>query len=249
MSSYVLCIFEGVKTEINITNNLIQHYLNDDGKDILRASFGFPIYKLYESIVADEFFDTYELIVEELSKRTSLKSYEQEILEIDSEKISDIYLFFDYDCHCSNASNDKLEEMLNVFDDPQDKGLLCISYPMVEAIKHQKSTSFMQELHPIDNQSLSSYKRWLNSNSELSTNYKNWGLYTLETWNDLTRQHLARANLLVNGSLDLPTEVFLQKDIFDKQLEVHYPNNEIAVISSFPLMLYNYYGKNIFNYI
>lgn len=69
MSSYVLCIFEGQKTEQNIAENLCKHFLNDGDKVILRASYGFNIYQLFESVSQDEFFDTYELIVEQLKKK------------------------------------------------------------------------------------------------------------------------------------------------------------------------------------
>ena len=111
MSSYVLCLFEGVRTEINIANNFFQHFVNDE-KIILKASHGCNIYNLYNKVIQDDYFDTYELILEELNKKNNLKDYERDILDIDPERISDIYLFFDYDCHCNNADDNVLLDML-----------------------------------------------------------------------------------------------------------------------------------------
>lgn len=243
MTSYVLCIFEGRKTEQNIANNLCAHLLNDDNKVILRASYGFNLYQLYEEISKDEFFDTYEVIVEQLTARNNhLGPEEQKVLEIiDPTKISDTYLFFDYDCHCSNADNNKLAAMLKTFDDPQERGLLCVSYPMVEAIRHQKTAEYQEVLYPIEQ--LAGYKSWLNGNQELDKKYFNWGLYDLDVWSEITQQHLARANFLVSNTLSLPDYQLEQQLIFNKQLEKHIPQHKVAVISAFPLMLFDYYGK------
>ncbi|HCG5133897.1 TPA: hypothetical protein NJY83_001381 [Vibrio parahaemolyticus] len=245
MSSYVLCIFEGQKTEQNIAENLCKHFLNDGDKVILRASYGFNIYQLFESVSQDEFFDTYELIVEQLKKRkTPLLQEEEKVIAIeDPSKISDIYLFFDYDCHCSNANDEKLSEMLKTFNDSQDRGLLCVSYPMVEAIRHQFNESPLEILHSIEE--LDQYKKWINTNETLSPRYFNWGLYDLITWKEIINQHLIRANYLITNLLELPKNQIEQLIIFNTQIEKHIPEKKVAVISSFPLMLFEYYGSNL----
>ncbi|MBO0137344.1 hypothetical protein J0673_13640 [Vibrio sp. Vb2736] len=245
MSSYILCIFEGRSTEQNIANNLCEHILNEDDKVVLRASYGFNIYKLYEEISKDEFFDSYEIIAEELRKRDGpLRQEEIDVLEIaDATKISDIYLFFDYDCHCSNADDEKLADMIRTFNDPQDRGLLCVSYPMVEAIRHQNSHEYEEVLHSIED--LENYKNWVKNSPELDRRYFNWGLFDLDIWSEISKQHLARANYLVGDVLELPEYQLDQESIFNKQLEKHVPENRIAVISAFPLMLFDYYGTRL----
>ena len=246
MSSYVLCIFEGQKAEPNITDNLCRNLLDEDTKTILKVSFGCNIYKLYQEVIKDEYFDTYELLVEQLAKRPDLSENDKAVLEIDDpDNISDIYLFFDYDCHCSNAKDDKLQVMLDTFNDPQDRGFICISYPMVEAVRHQKDDGFSEVLHPITD--LTNYKKWTNQNADLDKRYHNWGAYTFETWFSITQCHLARANYLVNDLLALPESQVGQDVIFEKQLEKHIPNDEVAVISAFPLMLHDYYGNDLYH--
>ena len=246
MSSIVLCIFEGLRSEQVIANNLFVHFLTETDKVILRASYGFNLYKLYQEISKDEFFDTYEIICEQLRARSgSLRPEESQVLDIDDpEKISDIYLFFDYDCHCSNANDQKLESMLSTFDDPQERGLLCVSYPMLEAIRHQESNRFKETRHSTSD--LQGYKRWITNCTELDRRYRNWGLFDLIIWSEIIVQHLARANKLVNEQLCLPDSPLLQIEIFIKQLEKHLPSNEIAVLSAFPLMLFDYYGSHLF---
>lgn len=244
MSSYVLFIFEGKVTEQNIANNLCKYILNEDDKVILRASYGFNVYQLHKEISKDKYFDTYGIIVEQLKVRENLRPEEIKVLDIeDPSKISDIYLFFDYDCHCSNADDIKLAEMLETFNDPQDFGLLCVSYPMVEAIRHQKNTDYQEELYPRNQ--LNSYKNWVKKECELDKRYHNWGLYDSQIWVEIIKQHLARANFLVNDTLSLPESILKQDLIFYKQQDKHFEQNNVAVISSFPLMLHDYFGKSL----
>jgi len=249
MSNFVLFIFEGLKTEQNITNNLCDFFINDGTKKLLKASYGFTIYKLYKELGKDPDLDVYELIVEQINKRAKISTSDQEVLNIeDSENISDIYLFFDYDCHCSNADDNKLLHMLNRFSDPQSTGLLCISYPMIEAIRHQESKEYSYPLHSTND--LVNYKSWVNQqvrDNNFNPQYNNWGAYTLPIWKEIIQINLARANQLTNGSLTLPDTPTEQLNIFSSQLTKHIPNEEVAVLSSFPLMLHTFYGDKLNN--
>jgi len=249
MSNFVLFIFEGKATEQNITNNLCHFFINEGNKKLVRASFGFNVYKLFKELEKDPDLDTYELIIEQLQKRTDIRDTDQEVLDIeDSEKISDIYLFFDYDCHCTNANDEKVLQMLNRFDDPQGNGLLCISYPMVESIRHQENENHSYVTHSTSD--LANYKPWINQqvkDSHLSSKYHNWGAYTLPIWKEIIHVNLARANQLTQNTLNIPDTPIEQLTIFDSQASNHIPNNEIAVLSSFPLMLYDFYGENLSN--
>jgi len=249
MSSIVLFIFEGRVTEPNITNNMSSFFLNESENRLLKASYGFNIYKLHEKLNDDHGLDLYEIIVEELLKRESITVEDQAVIDIkDSDSISDIYLFFDYDCHCSNADDQKLEEMLNTFNDSQENGLLQISYPMVESIRHQRSSLYQYETHPINN--LSQYKGWVNAEirkGTFDTKYQNWGLYDLATWQEISNVNLQRANYLLNSEVSVSKDPIQPLDIFIAQKEHHIPKQEIAVISSFPLTLHEFYGSDLFD--
>lgn len=249
MSSIVLFIFEGKVTEPNITNNLSNFFLNENGNRLLKASYGFNIYKLHEALNNDQGLDLYEIIVEELNKRERKTAEDQAVIDIqDFSKISDIYLFFDYDCHCSNADDDKLEEMLSTFNNSQENGLLHISYPMVEAIRHQKRVAYEYEVHSTGN--LSEYKNWVNEeirNGTLDSKYQNWGLYNLTTWEAISNVNLLRANFLLNDEFVRPIEPAQPFDIFRSQKDKNIPNQEVTVLSSFPLMLHEFYGSELFD--
>ena len=61
---------------------------------------------------------------------------------IKSSDFSEIYLFFDYDFQNTNLTldqmNERLQEMLEMFDDETDNGKLYVSYPMVESLCYTK---------------------------------------------------------------------------------------------------------------
>lgn len=71
MSNIVLFIFEGAKTEPLITQNLSQFFINEPNKTLLKASYGFNIYKLYEALEEEPGLDVHGVVVEELERRES----------------------------------------------------------------------------------------------------------------------------------------------------------------------------------
>ncbi|GGP69365.1 MULTISPECIES: hypothetical protein [Shewanella] len=246
MSSNILFVFEGRKAEPNIARNLREQILNRDSKLIVQTSYGMSIYNLFNKVTEDEYFDTYEFIVQELESRDKLTDDDSAVIAIeDPDDISEIYLFFDYDCHCSNADDKKIRDMVGLFNDAQDKGLLCISYPMVEAIRHQRGHAPEYLTHSTVD--LRNYKKWVNAAPDMDKQFQNWGLYTSETWSSIAKQHLSRVNYLLNDSLELPTEPACMVEVFESQMNKHRPSSQVAVISGFPLMLFDLYGDDTFN--
>ena len=250
MSSNVLFVFEGVRTEQRIVDNLEQFFIQDSGKTIVRASYGHNIYQLYQALEQDEGLDLFELVRETLGKRQKLTQQDSVILDMqDTDSITDIYLFFDYDPHTTSACDEKLAAMLALFNDAMDKGLLCVSYPMVEAIRHMQSHEPAPLLHPMTD--LKHYKTFLSEKNtdnhliHVDDKYFNWGTYDLATWTDIIDVNLCRANYLTNDKLTLPNEPIVPQAIFNAQLEKHIPSQTIAVLSAFPLMLHEYYGQKL----
>ena len=45
-------------------------------------------------------------------------------------------MFFDYDGHAPLADDEKIKELLILFNEETSFGKLYISYPMIEALKH-----------------------------------------------------------------------------------------------------------------
>lgn len=52
---------------------------------------------------------------------------------------SEIYLIFDFDCQAPQYDDEKLQIMLDFFDNETEHGKLYINYPMIESFKHFKS--------------------------------------------------------------------------------------------------------------
>lgn len=249
MNNYVLFVFEGAKTEPNIVANFSNFFINEDNRQVVKACYGANIYKLYEEINKDSYLDIYELLVEQV-KDNSTHACHKDILQISSsEEISDIYLFFDYDGHCTNADDEKLQEMVKYFDDSQDNGFLVISYPMVESIRQISPQGYTYETCLVD-ENLSLYKKWLNkqiAQGIYCSSFQNWGLYTLKEWSTVININLQRINTLADTSEPPISSVKILENQIAKHLNKD--TKEIAVISAFPSMLHDYYGENLYEKI
>lgn len=245
MNSYSLLIFEG-HTERHVTDNLKKYFLESNNNTLVYASFGHNIYQLSQEIQKDSGLDLFELVCEVIDRRNDKN---REIFEIDRENISDIYLFFDYDPHTTNANNEDLLTMLSTFNNSNDNGMLYINYPMLEAVRHIKEDNFDEITFTIDD--LVNYKRFLTCRSNnllvnVNESFHNWGLYTKEIWKKIIEINLGRANNLVNECNSLPEKIITQDALFECQKQKHIiPKNRVSVISAFPLMLHNYYGSNL----
>ncbi len=249
MSNYTLFIFEGLKTEQNIAENLAKYFVSDTSNTLLLASYGQSIYHLYAALSKDDGLDLLGLVCEQLRKRPKPQHDDATILTLEGrDAVTDIYLFFDYDPHITNASDHKLDDMLALFDDSMDNGQLCISYPMVEALRHLPAGDTFDLTHPTND--LRNYKSWLNQKDSsgnfchLEACFHNWGLYERAHWSEIIRVNLYRANSLVNDHAVLPDNQISQTDIFIAQQNKHLPN-AVRVLSAFPLMLHNYYGTKL----
>jgi hypothetical protein len=230
-------VFEGKKTEPLIMNNLKKYFLNEDDTEIIKVLYGTVIYKLYKDFfidgILDENLDFFNLIKENIQDKNN------NILKgITREQVSEIYLFFDYDGHATNARDDKIQHMLHLFDNETSNGKLYISYPMIEAIKHLKTGDDFKNVIVESNPS---YKQLVskNCNQEL----KDLSNLTEENWNFIIKEHSKKANFIVNNRFEFPNKIIEQIKIFENQKEKYINvNNKVAVLSAFPLFLLDYYG-------
>lgn len=125
-----LFIFEGQSTELKIVQTLENNFF---GKNIgIKCVFNAEIYQLYKKMEEDKDFplDLVNLLKERNQKNR------QELKDFNRDSFESIYLFFDYDAHSSLADDEKLKRMLSFFNNETENGMLYISYPMVEAIRH-----------------------------------------------------------------------------------------------------------------
>lgn len=239
--NYILLILEGEKTEPIIVNNLKKYFLNEKSNTIVKAVYGTVIYKLYKDFFPnnklDEDLELFPLIQENIENLNG-----DELSNITRDQVSEIYLFFDYDSHATNADDDKLQNMFNLFNNETEHGKLFVSYPMVEAIKHLRDNI---DFKNVIESSSREYKKIVS----LNCNYNLNGLSNLEKkdWNFIIHEHSKKANYIVHNDFNLPNDIIEQNTIFNKQKEKYISvDKKVAVLASFPLFLLDYYGITIF---
>lgn len=127
----ILFVFEGEKRERKLFKTLEELYFPKKSEHII-CSFCNNIYSLYRRVS-----ETGEDIVSIIKSKSS-NSEKINWSQLNVGDFSQVFLFFDYDCHDSSASDEKLEEMLDFFDNETENGKLYISYPMIEAIRYTK---------------------------------------------------------------------------------------------------------------
>lgn len=226
--NHILLIFEGASSEIKTFNSFKKYYIEDETK-ILIAIYGTTIYSLFKEIYKDPDLELFSL----------LKEKNKELLsEIKRDNVSEIHLFFDYDIHASNADEAKLQLMLEYFNEETENGKLYISYPMVEAIRHNDKEIDFFELTVECN---SMYKNLVHTQTK--DEYKNIENWEKNFWDYVCKMHLVKLGYILNGDKEIPNKHVLQDEIYFKQYEKYItPFNKVSVLSAFPLFLANYYG-------
>lgn len=234
MSEVILFVFEGKKTEETALRSFKNYYLRDGKSTLIHATYNTSIYSLYKQLKNDQFLDLVEVL------RDRDKDNKERLDGISRDDISEIYLFFDYDGHVSNADDGKLRDMLGFYNNETENGQLFVSYPMVESLKHvheQVDFSKTQVQAKMD----INYKGLVASNG--CANYRDMTALTWEQWKYLLSEHCKKANLVVNDAFELPNSQLLQNEIFEAQLEKFItPSAMVCVLSAFPLLILHYYG-------
>ncbi len=247
-----LFIFEGTRTEGKLVEKLEANFLGKNS--VIKCVFDAEVYQLYRLLKKE---DVYSLDLVNILKERSYKNAEI-LKEYTRDSFAYIYLFFDYDAHSTLADDEKIVEMLSFFNNETENGMLYISYPMVEAIRHYKDMeSFrvltvkckwrnclyiddcedkdtcINELH---------YKTFVQNDSCLQLS--NINAYTRIVWKELITAHLCKMNDLVTDAFELPSNLQSQIVIFNKQLEKHINHKcpRVAVLSALPIFVLDYYG-------
>jgi hemerythrin-like domain-containing protein len=232
MSSKVLFIFEGPKLEKAITDNLTKFFVNEN--TIITCAYCTTIYKMYSEISLDEDLDTFNLVKDIETNKDKLKDFKRS-------DFAQIYMFFDYDGHATNACDKKINELLNFFNEETEKGKLYISYPMVEALKHIENLDTFEELKVPCKENID-YKKIVRQKGLESL--KHIIKYDMQKWKELIDVHLKKMNKIVNNSYVFPNDVIDQLVVFNNQMKKHINLDQtVAVLSAFPVFLHDYYGN------
>ena len=133
-----LFIFEGVKTETSFLYSLESNFMGS--RNAIKCVFGAEIYQLFKLMKKDVDLDIVGILKERNPENAeTLKGCNQD-------SFAGIYLFFDYDAHSPKADDTKIKKMLNFFDNETENGLLYLSYPMAEALRHYKDNETFKDL-------------------------------------------------------------------------------------------------------
>lgn len=146
----ILFVFEGETTEPLLYTTMKYLFMPKEKNDII-CSYKSNIYSLYNKMISNGNFDDTEndvsiipLLQEHLRNNGEL---DHPLLSITRwSDISEIFLFFDYDCQNKNPdgsyslddNNTHIQEMLSFFNNETSAGKLYINYPMVESIRYTK---------------------------------------------------------------------------------------------------------------
>ena len=247
---FIAIISEGEKTEKQIINNLENNFTTFSNK-IIFLSYKANIYNLFREIEEDEDIDIISLLKEKQIKANKIRNDVEniDVSNINSDDISQIYLFFDYDGHTENASDEEIVKMLNKFDNETENGKLYISYPMVEALKHLKKDKLDINNYLVEAKTRINYKNFVSQN----TDYENLVNLTKGNWFFIISENLKRCLFLleiININYEIYSNMINQESIFNKQLDKYISQEEkVLVLSAFPFFLIEYFGEEFFSLV
>lgn len=247
---YIAIISEGEKTEKQIINNLQRNFPAFSNK-IIFLSYKTNIYKLFKEIERDEDIDIISLLKERQIKANEVREDIQEIdvSNINSDDISQIYLFFDYDGHDPEYSNEKIRQMIKIFNNETENGKLYISYPMVEALKHLLKNKVEIENYIVKIKGNNNYKNFVSKNSDFTDLRK----FKFEDWKFIISKNFKRCLFLFeikNCNYEIYSNIINQESIFNKQLDKYISKEEkVLVLSAFPFFLIEYFGEEFFSLV
>lgn len=238
--SKILIILEGEKLDYKIIDSLIKKY--DFKSKIEIQIYKTEIYTLYSKIKKNYPDDMDDIDI------TAILKQKFSDFNFNKDDFGEIYLFFDYDRHHHTASDEKINELLNYFNEETDKGKLYINYPMVESFFHinfENINDYKNATFPIGK----GYKslKIINGNTSIHSNL----LKDNSKVNLIFKQNIMKSNFIVNENYSVPSyQEYLNKinqnSIFTNQLKKYVYFNSIGVLSNFPNFIINYFGEKVY---
>lgn len=240
MAETILLVFEGGRSEPKILDSFKQHYINQRNSTVFHICYEAEVYQLWKNINGDP----------DLSLIRELQAREKKLGKpsgIPYKQVNDIFLFFDYDGQASTASDPEMAKMLRYFNDSNSfsgNGLLYISYPMVEAIRHLEEGVDFKDVVVNKKITGAEYKQ-----QSACSDYQHLNKLQKTDWDQINTEHYKKANFIVCDQWTFPANKedlaqLNQTRIFDSQLEKYIqPRQELAVLSAFPFFIIEYFGE------
>ncbi|QUO20682.1 hypothetical protein KFE18_08525 [Clostridiaceae bacterium Marseille-Q4143] len=263
-------IYEGIQAEEDLLNNMKHVYLS---RFYEVETFHLPadgnIYMLWKRLIDDEFETNVIDLLKEMSEEARQRIAAENLKASD---FSEIYLFFDYDGHAAQFSEETLEEanelcirlgmpevknkrdllerMLLVFQNETEYGKLYISYPMIESLKEISKDKEEYKRLFITLESMPRYKHLFFEKSD----YEKFSSLTEEMWGAACRASVKQAGLIVRKKTKCTYKEFIEElnqlNIYhaQKEMYINAPEERIlAILNSVPLFLLEYFEERFWS--
>jgi hypothetical protein len=236
----ILFIVEGEKAEPTLIRMINKNF--GMGSEHTIYPYKTTIHTLYDDLILDEYLQINLL----LSEKTTNKGDKKML----SMHFSAIYLVFDFDPHHSKYKLERLLEMVSFFNDPLDKGLLLINYPMIEAHRHHNKmpdSSFFDKT--VTKDEVTNYKEIVGRESSYTAINK----YHRRTIIEQLVHHLVKLNYLINSEKRIPDicqmyNLISNLDFIRKQ-DTNYHDNKLYVLSTVFFYLIDLKPKSFYDEI
>ena len=121
---------------------------------------------------------------------------------IKGEKITDIFLVFDYERQDSRFDAERLESMCKFFDDSVENGQLYINYPMVESYRHLNKKTLPDDDYKNRKCNVSDIKRYKKTVGE-ETRFPDYRKLDRGTIQGIVIHNLKKACFITKGVYDI----------------------------------------------
>ena len=212
------------------------------------------LYLLYDELVrngigtdfAKDEFDTLTIL-----KNIARSPEEKELL---SKKFELIYLCFDADFQAEQFDKDKIEYMLDIFDNDSLQGQIMINYTMFESLydtTRYEWESFQERIVVLDGLTSATYTALVSSRGLCSPAKSRCMLYMKEQFLKCLKLNLSKARYLigVEKSFDCVQDFYdniTQKAIFESVLSRVLSTRELWVLNTGVFFLVDYVGESAF---
>ena len=240
----IAIITEGDVREIEVLDNIKSIFFKSENIDVIPFPAGENIYMLWKQLKEDDFqTDIIEVVREQ--NEAAAKIIENYMRD----DFAEVYLFFDYDGHQNNLSGsdedvDVISQMLEVFNNETENGLLYVNYPMVEAFRDyiEGDCATMSECY-IQLDDIPDYKNISSKNPA----HNKVSAYSIADWGHVIDSFARRLSCLAHREevfeyeeykrFVTPIWIYLQqKELISEEM--------VFVLCAFPEFLLDYHKEN-----
>lgn len=241
---YKAFIVEGEAREPLVIDVISKVFFAHGKFKIITLPAGQNLYMLWKKLKEDD-FDTD--IIEVL--REEHKEIRAQLVGLNRNDFSEVYLFFDYDGHQNNLGWDDdrnvIDQMLINFDNETENGKLYISYPMVEALRDfvtgvcgNEDNCFVSVFESVNYKTLSASRAV----------YPQFNKYGFKIWEEAIDVFAMRLSCLMKRADTVTYDQYIKTidpyEIF-KLEKREIQQNRVFILSAFPEFLVDYFGEKL----